>query len=70
MCDPPAVTRLETRAIEAHDLPALVGFMACGRNVTGISRVTGYFSKTASWNPGKQAELRDRHRLKVGEEAK
>lgn len=35
----------------------------CGsKKVEGITRVTGFFSKTSSWNKGKIAELRDRYR--------
>jgi len=35
----------------------------CGsENVYGITRVTGYFSKTSMWNKGKIAELKDRAR--------
>jgi len=38
-----------------------------GRNVDHITRVTGYFSKTSAWNPGKLAELRDRKRTPLEE---
>jgi anaerobic ribonucleoside-triphosphate reductase len=32
----------------------------CGsENIEGITRITGYFSKTSGWNKGKIAELRD-----------
>ena len=31
-------------------------------NIYGITRITGYFSKTSMWNKGKIAELRDRDR--------
>lgn len=34
--------------------------------VDGITRVTGYFSKTSGWNVGKKAELEDRHRSRIG----
>jgi ribonucleoside-triphosphate reductase len=35
----------------------------CGsENVDGITRVTGYFSKTSGWNKGKMAELKDRYK--------
>ena len=64
--DPPVITRLETRAIESHDLPFLIAAMAGGKDVTQVTRVTGYFSKVASWNKAKQRELRDRHRVTVG----
>ncbi len=33
--------------------------------VEGITRVTGFFSKTSSWNKGKIAELKDRYRTKI-----
>ncbi|MBU0502597.1 MAG: anaerobic ribonucleoside-triphosphate reductase, partial [Candidatus Margulisbacteria bacterium] len=31
-------------------------------NIEGITRITGYFSKTSGWNKGKVAELRERHK--------
>jgi len=35
----------------------------CGsKNVAGITRITGYFSKVTGWNKGKLAELKDRNR--------
>lgn len=39
---------------------------SCGStNVSGITRVTGYFSVIQGWNIGKQAELKDRYRLSI-----
>jgi len=39
---------------------------ACGsEDVDGITRITGYFTRTSSWNAGKRAELRDRTRTAV-----
>jgi len=35
-------------------------------NVDGITRVTGYFTRTSSWNVGKIAELHDRARSTYG----
>jgi len=35
------------------------------REVDGITRVTGYFSKISGWNSGKKGELDDRHRSDV-----
>jgi len=32
------------------------------KNVDGITRITGYFTKVSSWNLGKRAELKDRYR--------
>jgi len=38
----------------------------CGsEDVDGITRVTGYFTRTSSWNAGKRGELRDRARVPV-----
>ena len=38
----------------------------CGsENVDGITRVTGYFTRTSSWNAGKRGELKDRARRPV-----
>jgi ribonucleoside-triphosphate reductase len=34
--------------------------------VDGITRITGYFTRTSSWNPGKRGELRDRKRVGIG----
>ena len=36
-----------------------------GLLVEGITRITGYFTKTSSWNPGKRGELKDRKRFAV-----
>ena len=33
-----------------------------GLEVEGITRVTGYMTKVSGWNPGKRAELKDRHK--------
>jgi len=33
-----------------------------GLRVEGITRITGYFTKTNNWNKGKLGELRDRNR--------
>lgn len=38
----------------------------CGsRKVDGITRVTGYYTFTSSWNKGKLGELKDRNRVRV-----
>lgn len=38
----------------------------CGsRQVDGITRITGYFTFTSSWNKGKLGELKDRRRWKI-----
>lgn len=38
-----------------------------GLEVEGITRITGYYSKTNQWNKGKKAELKDRRKHTVGE---
>jgi len=39
---------------------------ACdGVNVDGITRITGYFTRTSSWNAGKRAELKDRTKVAI-----
>lgn len=38
----------------------------CGSlDVDGITRITGYFTRTSSWNKGKRGELVDRRRVQV-----
>ena len=32
------------------------------KNVFGMSRVVGYFTRVNNWNPGKQAEFKDRQK--------
>jgi len=61
--------------------PELTACVACGRTTRGlhdvcpycnsdqveqITRITGYFTKVASWNKGKKGELRDRYRAGMG----
>jgi hypothetical protein len=36
-----------------------------GLMVEGITRITGYFTKTSSWNPGKRGELKDRSKIGI-----
>jgi hypothetical protein len=36
-----------------------------GLKVEGITRITGYFTKISSWNPGKLAELQDRRKFNI-----
>jgi hypothetical protein len=36
-----------------------------GLKVEHITRVTGYFAKVNSWNPGKRGELHDRHKVEI-----
>ena len=36
-----------------------------GLMVEGITRITGYFTKTSSWNPGKRGELEERKKYSL-----
>jgi len=39
---------------------------SCGaQDVDGVTRITGYFTRTSSWNAGKRGELKDRSRVAV-----
>ena len=63
--DPTTRTKLEWHAVEANDWPTRDAACKQGKDVDHISRVTGYMSFTSGWNAGKQAELKDRTRVKV-----
>ena len=41
---------------------ALLGEINRGLELEQITRITGYFTKINSWNPGKRGELHDRRR--------
>jgi hypothetical protein len=56
------ITHISWAALAREELDVLVTLCKQGRDVTGMTRVTGYFSKTSGWNRGKLAELKDRHR--------
>jgi hypothetical protein len=66
-CDPPVVTRIAEDAGGRFAPNQIVEMCKAGRDVTQVTRVTGYFSKVGSWNPGKRIELKDRHRVMVDE---
>jgi hypothetical protein len=67
-CDPPVVTQIAEDVGGRFAPGQIVEMCKAGRDVTQITRVTGYFSKVGGWNKGKMAELRDRHRLTVQED--
>lgn len=37
----------------------------CSETLERYSRVTGFYSATGTWNPGKKAELKDRKMYKI-----
>lgn len=57
-----AMSHVTWAAIAENDLETLVASCKQGKDVDHITRVTGYFSRVSGYNPGKQGELRDRHR--------
>ena len=59
------LTRISRDKLASMTVPMLEDVTAQGKNVEHITRVTGYLSKTSSWNKGKKAELRDRARVKL-----
>ena len=56
---------ISLEAMAKLDLNSLAAVTAAGKNVTQITRITGYFSPVANWNKGKRAELKDRARVKL-----
>lgn len=58
-------TRVPRVAIEKLDEHGLLHQINKGFDVECITRITGYFAKTRAFNPGKIAELNDRHRVTV-----
>jgi len=56
------VTREKLQTLNGEDLLSHINW---GLDVEHITRVTGYFAKTRSFNPGKLAEFKDRNRMGV-----
>lgn len=55
-------THFTDEAIRMYKLERLLALTSQGKDVTHLTRVVGYFSKTESWNKGKVGELRERVR--------
>jgi hypothetical protein len=49
------------------DEDQLLKAIQTGLRVDGITRITGYMSKTSQWNPGKKGELKDRKQWEIGQ---
>jgi len=58
-------TGVEYRKLNEMDADALLKAINQGLEVENITRITGYFTKVSSWNPGKKAELKDRNRMNL-----
>lgn len=63
--DPPEHVRLDISKLPDLMWEQIKGVLAHGRDVDHVTRVTGYFSRVAAWNPGKRRELEDRARVRV-----
>ena len=58
-------TNVTARALDAIDWPTLHSLLKGereGRVLKHMTRVVGYYSQTANWNPSKLGELKDRHK--------
>ena len=60
--DPTTMHHVANFAIMDNPLETLLAGCKAGCDVDHVTRVTGYFSRTSAWNPGKRGELKDRHR--------
>lgn len=59
------MTEISYQKMDEMDGDKLFHAIYDGVRVEGISRVTGYFAKISSWNPGKRGELKDRHKENI-----
>lgn len=57
-------THFTYEAIENYGLSELIDATYQGKSLEHMTRVTGFFSKTESWNKGKLGELKERKREK------
>ena len=62
---PERATTIKLWKLEEMDVEDLIREVNRGLEVEGITRITGYFTKLNSWNPGKLGELKDRNRMTV-----
>ncbi len=60
--------RVKKEVFKDLTIDQLKGEIGRGLNVENITRITGYFAKINSWNPGKRGELKDRYRESPGTE--
>ncbi|MEI6127801.1 MAG: anaerobic ribonucleoside-triphosphate reductase [Pseudomonadota bacterium] len=63
--DPNRATKVTRQKLQELTCDELLRHINWGLDVEYITRVTGYFAKTRSFNPGKLAEFKDRHRVEV-----
>jgi hypothetical protein len=60
--DPGRCTSVTKEKMDCLTADQLLKAIRQGLEVEQMTRVTGYFAKVGSWNPGKKGELKDRHR--------
>jgi len=63
--DPERKTAISYWKVEEMNSDDLMRAINRGLEVENITRITGYFTKVASWNPGKRGELKDRRKFSV-----
>lgn len=63
--DPERATKITKNKLEELTGDELIYYINRGLDVEHITRVTGYFAKTRSFNPGKLAEFKDRNRQEI-----
>ena len=61
--DADRATAVTYEKLEELSVDGLIKAVNKGLEIDNITRITGYFTKKSSWNPGKLAELRDRKRM-------
>jgi len=60
--DPTRATKVIKTKMKELSPEQLEEEISKGLKVEHITRVTGYFARVNSWNPGKKAELKDRYK--------
>jgi len=63
--NPERKTAITYNKVEELNADQLIMAINKGLEVENITRITGYFTKVSSWNPGKRAELKDRKKFEV-----
>jgi len=65
--DPARQTVFDGDWLAEHTTDELSAAINQGLEIEQMTRVTGYYAKVSSWNPGKKAELRDRAKWTIGD---
>jgi hypothetical protein len=54
------IVKVDLDKLKSLKWPTIKRFLYDGRNVSHMTRVVGYYSKTENWNKSKLGELKDR----------